>query len=222
MSRTGEGRRAEHATHENPARPGTQRTCWNCARPDKVVSEVRAELAKGVPDGLTVLVTGPGGQIADLVVAFGGIDGLLLLVAGLVVVVILVVVYRSPLLPLIVLLSAVFALGVAAFVVYQLAEHDVLTLNGQSQGILFILVFGAATDYALLMVARFREELRETVEKPAKPSAQAKDQASPARSAREPSETGRSALTASQPSTQHTRTNPNGGHAAPERQGRPV
>ncbi|MGB3440179.1 MAG: efflux RND transporter permease subunit [Actinophytocola sp.] len=130
--------------------------------PDKVVTEVRAELAKGVPDGLTVLVTGPAGQIADLVVAFGGIDGLLLLVAGLVVVVILVIVYRSPLLPLLVLVSAVFALGVAAFVVYQLADHDVLKLNGQSQGILFILVFGAATDYALLMVARFREELRDT------------------------------------------------------------
>ncbi len=133
--------------------------------PDKVVADVRAELAKGTPDGLTVLVTGPGGQIGDLVVAFGGIDGLLLLVAGLVVALILVVVYRSPLLPLIVLLSAVFALGVAAFVVYQLAEHDVLTLNGQSQGILFILVFGAATDYALLLVSRFREELRDIDDK---------------------------------------------------------
>jgi RND superfamily putative drug exporter len=49
--------------------------------------------------------------------------------------------------------------------VYQLAEHDVLTLNGQSQGILFILVFGAATDYALLMVSRFREELRDIDDK---------------------------------------------------------
>jgi RND superfamily putative drug exporter len=130
--------------------------------PAEVVEEVRAELAKGVPDGLTVLVTGPAGQIADLVVAFGGIDGLLLLVAGAVVALILVVVYRSPVLPLLVLFSAVFALGVAAFVVYQLADHGVLTLNGQSQGILFILVFGAATDYALLLVSRFREELRET------------------------------------------------------------
>ena len=65
-------------------------------------------------------------------------------------------------LPLVVLVSAVLALGAAAFVVYQLADHDVLTLNGQSQGILFILVFGAATDYALLLVSRFREELRET------------------------------------------------------------
>ncbi|TDV53663.1 MMPL family transporter [Actinophytocola oryzae] len=130
--------------------------------PVEVIKQVRAELSKGVPDGLTVLLTGPGGVIADLVSAFDGIDGLLLLVAGLVVVVILVAVYRSPLLPLLVLVSAVFALGVAAFVVYQLAKHDVFKLNGQSQGILFILVFGAATDYALLLVSRFREELRDT------------------------------------------------------------
>ena len=130
--------------------------------PGEVVEKVRAELAKDVPAGLSVYVTGPAGQIADLIVAFGGIDGLLLVVAGGVVALILVVVYRSPVLPLLVLVSAVFALGTAAFVVYQLADHDVLKLNGQSQGILFILVFGAATDYALLMVSRFREELRET------------------------------------------------------------
>jgi len=132
------------------------------ADPGKVVEEVRDVLADGEPDGLTVLVTGPAGQIADLIQAFGGIDGLLLLVAGLVVIVILVVVYRSPVLPLLVLLSAVLALGVASFVVYQLADSGTLTLNGQSQGILFILVFGAATDYALLLVSRFREILRDT------------------------------------------------------------
>ena len=129
--------------------------------PGDVVAEVRAALA-GAPEGLTVLVTGPGGQIADLVEAFGGIDGLLLLVAGGVVALILVVVYRSPILPLLVLLSAVFALGLASLVVYLLADNDVLALNGQSQGILFILVFGAATDYALLLVSRFREQLRDT------------------------------------------------------------
>lgn len=117
---------------------------------------------RGAPQGLTVLVTGPAAQIADLVEAFGGIDGLLLLVAGAVVAVILLVVYRSPLLPVVVLMAAVFALGFASFVVYLLAKNDVLALNGQSQGILSILVFGAATDYALLLVSRFREELRDT------------------------------------------------------------
>ncbi|MEV6239202.1 MMPL family transporter [Lentzea sp. NPDC051838] len=120
---------------------------------------------RGAPAGLTVLVTGPAAQIADLVEAFGGIDGLLLVVAGAVVALILLVVYRSPLLPVIVLVSAVFALGLASFVVYLLAKNDILALNGQSQGILSILVFGAATDYALLLVARFREQLRDTQDK---------------------------------------------------------
>jgi RND superfamily putative drug exporter len=64
-------------------------------------------------------------------------------------------------LPIVVLLSAILALGLASGVVYALASNDVITLNGQSQGILFILVVGAATDYALLLVSRFREELRE-------------------------------------------------------------
>jgi RND superfamily putative drug exporter len=137
-----------------PVRNGTD--------PGKVVEKVRDILADGKPAGLTVLVTGPAGQIADLIQAFGGIDGLLLVVAGLVVVVILVVVYRSPVLPFLVLISAVFALGAASFVVYHLADSGTLTLNGQSQGILFILVFGAATDYALLLVSRFRENLRDT------------------------------------------------------------
>ena len=53
------------------------------------------------------------------------------------------------------------ALGVASAAIYALADRDVLTLNGQSQGILFILAVGAATDYSLLVVARFREELRD-------------------------------------------------------------
>ncbi|ANZ43516.1 hypothetical protein BBK82_43365 [Lentzea guizhouensis] len=124
------------------------------------VQELRDGM-RGAPPGLTVLVTGPAAQVADLVEAFGGIDGLLLIVAAAVVALILLVVYRSPLLPIVVLVSAVFALGLSSFVVYLLAKNDVLALNGQSQGILSILVFGAATDYALLLVSRFREELRD-------------------------------------------------------------
>lgn len=106
-------------------------------------------------------VTGPAGFVADLGEAFSGIDGLVLGVALTVVLIILLIVYRSPLLPLVVLLSAVLALVLASAVVYWLADQDYVTLNGQSQGILFILVVGAATDYALLLVARFREQLRQ-------------------------------------------------------------
>ncbi len=112
--------------------------------------------------GAEIYVTGPAGVLADFAEAFGEIDGLLLLVALGVVLVILLIVYRSPVLPLIVLLTSLLALGAASFVIYQLAANDVITLNGQSQGILFILVIGAATDYSLLLVSRFREELRRT------------------------------------------------------------
>ncbi len=69
-------------------------------------------------------------------------------------------VYRSPVLPFFVLLTAGFALTSASLVVYLLADAGVVTLDGQGQGILSILVVGAATDYSLLLVARYREELR--------------------------------------------------------------
>lgn len=126
------------------------------------VTEIRAELGTDRPEDLTVLVTGPAAQAADLGEAFSGIDGMLLLVTGAAVALILVLVYRSPLLPLLVLASCGFALGAASLSIHALAQRGLLDLNGQSQGILFILVFGAATDYALLLVSRFREELRTT------------------------------------------------------------
>lgn len=119
------------------------------------------QVVEDPPSGLTALVGGQGGVLGDFVDAFGAIDGLLLVVALLVVLLILLVVYRTPILPVVVLLSAVLALGVASAAIYGLAVADVLTLNGQSQGILFILAVGAATDYSLLIVARFREELRD-------------------------------------------------------------
>ncbi|TDD15322.1 MMPL family transporter [Kribbella turkmenica] len=125
-------------------------------------TEIRQDLT---PAGLQVYVTGPGGVFADFVVAFGGIDGILLGVALAVVFVILLIVYRSPILPIAVLLTAVLGLALAALVVYPLAENGVLELNGQSQGILFILVVGAATDYSLLLVSRYKEELHDYTSK---------------------------------------------------------
>ena len=111
--------------------------------------------------GLEVHVTGPGGFFADFVTAFGGIDGILLLVALGVVFVILLIVYKSPILPFAVLITAVFGLATAALVIFPLAKNGSLPLSGQSQGILSILVVGAATDYSLLLVARYREELHD-------------------------------------------------------------
>ena len=123
------------------------------------VTELREHLAEQAPEGIETWVTGPAGFSADLVEGFLGIDGLLLGVALIAVFVILVIVYRSPLLPVLVLLTSVFALCVALLTVWWLAKSGVVVLNGQVQGILFILVIGAATDYALLYVARFRESL---------------------------------------------------------------
>jgi RND superfamily putative drug exporter len=125
------------------------------------VGNIRSAIAKDTPAGLKGYVTGPAGQIADLGGAFGGIDGVLLLVAVLAVFVILIVVYRSPLLPILVLLTSIFALCAAIFVVWHLAKAGSISLNGQVQGILFILVIGAATDYSLLYVSRYREALRD-------------------------------------------------------------
>jgi RND superfamily putative drug exporter len=127
-----------------------------------VADEMRTEIKQSLtPTGLQVYVTGPGGVFADFVTAFGGIDGILLGVALAVVFVILLIVYRSPILPIAVLFTAVFGLALAASVVYPLAKNDVIELNGQSQGILFILVVGAATDYSLLLVSRYKEELHD-------------------------------------------------------------
>jgi len=113
----------------------------------------------GVPPGLIVHSAGPAALLAALVGSFSGIDGTLLLAALLVVIGVLLVVYRSPFLWFFPLFSAVLALGSASLVVYMLAKHGVLTLNGQSQGILSVLVLGAGTDYALLLASRYREEL---------------------------------------------------------------
>jgi RND superfamily putative drug exporter len=123
----------------------------------ETVADVRGVVQ--VP-GATAYVTGPGGVFADFANGFAGIDGLLLLAAFGIVLLILLVVYRSPILPLLVIGTAALALSAANAVAYLLASNDLITVNGQSQGIAAILVVGAATDYGLLLVARYREELR--------------------------------------------------------------
>ncbi|MET9567104.1 MMPL family transporter [Streptomyces tauricus] len=123
------------------------------------VDAIRADVGEG-GDGLAVHITGPGGTSADFSEAFEGIDSTLLFSAMAVVIVMLLLTYRSPTLLLVPLIGVVAALFTAQALVYLLAEHAGLTVNGQSAGILTVLVFGAGTDYALLLVARYREELR--------------------------------------------------------------
>ena len=131
------------------------------------VKELRDTVKEAAPEGAQTFVTGPAGLAADLTAAFGGIDGILLLVALSAVFVILLIVYRSLLLPIMVLLTSVFALCAAILLVFGMAKAGWIQLNGQSQGILSILVIGAATDYALLFVARFREALTHTTNRTA-------------------------------------------------------
>jgi putative drug exporter of the RND superfamily len=124
-----------------------------------LAGDIRDQATTGA-DGMSVHITGPLGMAADSSEAFEGIDSTLLFATVGVVVVILLFTYRSPILWLLPVLSAAAALFTAEAVIYLLAKHAGLTVNAQSAGILTVLVFGAGTDYALLLVARYREELR--------------------------------------------------------------
>ena len=125
-----------------------------------VVAALRADIKPvAAANGLTPYVTGPGGLLGDLFGAFGTLDSSLLLTTLGVVSLILILVYRSPVLWIIPLLSAMFALSTAGGIVYLIAKKNIIDVDGQSQGILSVLVIGAATDYALLLIARYREEL---------------------------------------------------------------
>jgi RND superfamily putative drug exporter len=109
--------------------------------------------------GLEVKVTGPAGFSADAVKVFNQINGTLLLATAALVFFLLILIYRSPIFWVIPLLSVAVAEVSSRAIGYGLAEAGV-TVNGQSAGVLLVLVFGAGTDYALLLVARYREELR--------------------------------------------------------------
>ncbi len=109
--------------------------------------------------GLEAKVTGPAGYAADQIKVFEGINGVLLGAGLLLVLVLLALIYRSPVFLWIPLLAIIFAELATRSIGYGLTELGV-TVNGQSSAILSILVLGVGTDYALLLVARYREELR--------------------------------------------------------------
>jgi RND superfamily putative drug exporter len=130
---------------------------WSAA--GSAAGSLRA-IAQSGADGMAVHITGQLGYAADSGNAFKGIDGTLLYSALAVVIVLLLITYRSPVLWLLPVISAGVALVTGEAVIYLLAAHAGLTVNAQSAGILDVLVFGAGTDYALLLTARYREELR--------------------------------------------------------------
>ncbi len=110
-------------------------------------------------------VTGPAGLLGDSTGAYKDIDGHLLMVTLAVVIALLLLIYRSPLLWLVPVVAAGAGLAVAQAIAYLLAAHAGLTVNGLSGSLMLILVFGAGTDYALLLVARYREELYYSADK---------------------------------------------------------
>ena len=122
------------------------------------VDEVRDRVS-GSSGGLEVKVTGAAGFSADAIKVFESINGTLLLAASALVFFLLIVIYRSPFFLFIPLLAVAFAEMMSRAICYGLTEVGV-TVNGQSSSILSVLVLGAGTDYALLLVARYREELR--------------------------------------------------------------
>ncbi len=128
----------------------------------RAVEAIRQSFSR-LPLGLEAKVGGPAGVAADVSGVFEDVNARLLLAAGLLVVALLLLIYRSPvfwLVPMLAILAAeatVRALG-------SLAIDAGVKVNGQTAGILLVLVFGAGTDYALLLVARYREELKRSTD----------------------------------------------------------
>lgn len=138
----------------------------NVRAPDQGDSDAFQAAAQGIrdkvsreQDGLTVKVTGGAGFSLDAIKIFGNINGTLLFATAGIVLILLIIIYRSPVFWMIPFFTVLLAEGASRGFGYLIAEAGV-TVNGQSGGILPVLVFGAGTDYALLLVSRYREELR--------------------------------------------------------------
>ncbi|GGK80791.1 membrane protein [Sphaerisporangium melleum] len=124
------------------------------------VGEIRAEVRDGLPSGARAEVTGGAGFKVDLAAVFQDADLTLLAVTAGVVALLLLITYRSPWLWLVPLSVIGLADQVAAKVVAILTRVTGLTVDDSTLGITSVLVFGAGTNYALLLIARYREQLR--------------------------------------------------------------
>lgn len=126
------------------------------------IVEIRAIIAENVPAGIEPYVTGPEGFQVDLAGVFAGADFTLLLATVLIVIFLLLVTYRSPILWIVPLLVVGTADGMAGQIGRNVAAFFNITADGSITGILSVLVFGAGTNYALLLIARYKEELLTT------------------------------------------------------------
>ncbi len=124
-------------------------------------ADIRSIANADLPAGLTALLTGPEGFAVDVAAVFKGADCTLLLVTVIVVAVLLLITYRSPWLWLVPLTVVGLADGLASIVATRVAALAGISLDASVTGILSVLVFGAGTNYALLLIARYRDELRQ-------------------------------------------------------------
>ncbi|WP_367047034.1 MMPL family transporter [Streptomyces sp. Je 1-332] len=123
------------------------------------VDKLREIAGANAPPGVDVEVGGPAASLTDQVAVFDTLDSTLMIATGIVVAVLLLITYRSPLLWLFPLISVGFAAVLTQVCTYLLAKYADLPVDPQSAGVLMVLVFGVGTDYALLLIARYREEL---------------------------------------------------------------
>lgn len=123
------------------------------------IAEIRALVTEDAPNGIDAYVTGPEGFQVDLAGVFAGADFTLLLATVLIVIFLLLVTYRSPILWIVPLLVVGTADGMAGQIGRNVAAFFNITADGSITGILSVLVFGAGTNYALLLIARYKEEL---------------------------------------------------------------
>ncbi|MEV0645051.1 MMPL family transporter [Phytomonospora sp. NPDC050363] len=127
---------------------------------EAIVATAKEAVGNGLPAGLDARLTGPVAAEADFGAAFDAVDGALMAVTAAVVALLLLITYRSPLLLLLPLGSVALASQLSNAIVYLLADTTGMVVNPQNSGILTVLVFGVGTDYALLLISRYREELR--------------------------------------------------------------
>jgi RND superfamily putative drug exporter len=123
------------------------------------IDELREIAAANAPPGVDVEVGGPAGSLTDSIAVFDSLDSTLMIATGLVVAALLLITYRSPVLWLFPLIAVGFAAVLTQVCTYLLAKYADLPVDPQSAGVLMVLVFGVGTDYALLLIARYREEL---------------------------------------------------------------
>ncbi|MCB5165662.1 MMPL family transporter [Streptomyces bambusae] len=123
------------------------------------IKEMREVAAANAPPGVDTEVGGPAAGLADAFTVFGELDGTLMMATGTIVIILLLVTYRSPVLWLFPILAVGFSSVLTQAATYLLAKYADLPVDPQSGGVLMVLVFGVGTDYALLLIARYREEL---------------------------------------------------------------